>query len=175
MIPAREYKSIVGLKKGQRTHFLIKTLGVLLMMVVVGCSPKLQPSINTQTHTSIRDSLVIHRDTITYQIPVESTQAHRVQYSHLETTVATSDAWVDSIGTLSHKLENKPVKVEKEIVYVDRVVTEYRDSLVTKEVPVRVFETKYKTPKWCWWLLAFNVLVLVCIGIRLYLKLNIKV
>ena len=144
----------------------------LLMALVFGCSPKLQPSTNTQTHTNIKDSLVIHRDTITYQIPVESSQAHKVQYSHLETSVAKSEAWVDSVGTLSHKLENKPVKAQKEIVYVDRIVTEQRDSVVTKEVPVYVDVVKYKTPKWCWWMLGINILILILIAVRLYLKIK---
>lgn len=125
---------------------------------------------NTNVQTTIKDSLVIHRDTITYQVPIESSQAFQVQSSHLETTVAISDAVVDSTGLLNHTLVNKPIKLEKEIVYVDKVVTEYRDSVVTKEIPVEVEVIRKVVPKWCWWLLVFDVVLLLVFVVKIYLK-----
>lgn len=116
--------------------------------------------------------MVIHRDTVTFQVPIESSSAYGVQYSHLESTVAYSEASVDSTGLLSHTLVNKPVKLEKEIVYLDRVKTEYRDSLVVKEVPVEVEVIRKVVPRWCWTLLAFNILVVLALCVYVYLKLK---
>ena len=113
---------------------------------------------------------MVHRDTVVLEVPIESSSAFDVQYSHLETTIALSDAMVDSTGRLNHTLVNKPFKIEKEIVYQDRKVVEYRDSVSIKEVPVEVEVIRKVVPKWCWYLLVLNVLALVAIGIRVYLK-----
>ena len=124
---------------------------------------------NTQVQTIVRDSVVIHRDTVTLEVPVESSASFQVQSSHLETTVAYSDASVDSTGLLNHTLTNKPFKVEKEIVYLDRVKTEYRDSLVVKEVPVEVETIKKVVPKWVFLLIAVNILTIIALGVKFYL------
>ena len=143
---------------------------VTLLALLVSCSPKLQPSTTTQVTTIVRDSIVVHRDTIVFQVPVETSSAFNVQSSHLETTVAWSDAVVDSTGVLSHTLSNKPVKVEKEFVYVDRVVTEYKDSLVVKEVPVEVEVPVRYVPKFYKGCLVWSVLSVLLLGLWLYLK-----
>lgn len=127
---------------------------------------------NTQVQTIVRDSVVIHRDTVTLEVPVETSSSFQVQSSHIETTVAYSDASVDSTGLLNHTLTNKPFKVEKEIVYLDRVKTEYRDSLVVKEVPVEVEVIRKVVPKWCWYLLVFDILAVIGLGVYLYFKIK---
>ena len=81
-----------------------------------------------------------------------------------------SDAYVDSTGLLNHTLTNKPFKLEKEIVYLDRKVVEYRDSIQVKEVPVEVEVTKTVTPKLAWRLLVFDVLLALVFGVLVYLK-----
>ena len=113
---------------------------------------------------------MIHRDTVTYQIPVESSVAVNVQHSHLETTVAYSEAHVDSLGMLTHNLVNKPFKIEKEIVYQDRKVIEYRDSVVTKEVPVEVEVPVRYVPKFYKVLLIFNIILGILLALWVYLK-----
>jgi len=148
------------------TTFLVTTL------MLLGCST--QHLIPTQTTTNVqtvlRDSVVIHRDTITYQIPIESSEAFNVQHSHLETTVAISEASVDSLGMLKHNLVNKPFKIEKEIVYQDRKVVEYRDSLVTKEIPVEVQVPVRYVPKFYKLLLVFNIILVLLLALWVYFK-----
>ena len=141
-------------------------------MMCCGTTHQIPVGTDTQVQTIIRDSVVIHRDTITYQIPIESSVAFNVQHSHLETTVAWSDASVDSLGMLNHTLTNKPIKLEKEIVYLDRWKTEYRDSIQVKEVPVEVEVIRKVIPKWCWYLLVFNIILVVLSGVYVYLKLK---
>ena len=147
-------------------------LATLLIAAACAAVRPVPVETNTQVQTIVRDSVVIHRDTVTFQIPVESQSAYGVQVSHLESTVAYSDASVDSTGLLNHTLVNKPAKLEKEIVYLDRVKTEYRDSLVVKEVPVEVEVIRKVVPRWCWYLLAFDVLALIALGVFVYLKLK---
>ncbi len=139
---------------------------------MLGCATVRPVPVETTTtiQTIVRDSVVIHRDTVTLEVPVESSSSFQVQSSHLETTVALSDAYVDSTGLLSHTLVNKPFKLEKEIVYLDRKVETVRDSLVTVEVPVEVETIKKVVPRWCWTLLVIDVLLLLAFGVWFYLK-----
>lgn len=143
---------------------------VLLLVLGVSCSPRLQPSTTTQVNTIVRDSIIVHRDTITYQIPVEATSSYNVQSSHLETSVAWSVAQIDSAGVLSHTLTNKPIEVKKEFIYVDRVVTEYKDSIVTKEVPVPVEVPVRYVPKMYKWCLVWSIVSVLLLALWLYCK-----
>ena len=54
----------------------------------------------------------------------------------METSVATSDASIDSLGLLHHTLVNKKDSLKREIKYIDKIV--YRDSIQIQEVPVEV-------------------------------------
>ncbi len=144
-----------------------------MVALLTGCGTlKPTPSTDTKVEVVVRDSLVVHRDTVVIQIPVESSSTSKVQYSHLETTVAWSDAAVDSVGLLTHNLVNKPVEVKHEIVYVDRVKTEYRDSVQVKEIPVRVEVIRKEVPRWCWYLLVIDILLVIGFAVKVYLKLK---
>ena len=147
-------------------------ISLAIAILMLGCATVRPVPVETTTtvQTIVRDSVVIHRDTVTLEVPVETSSSFQVQSSHLETTVALSDAYVDSTGLLNHTLSNKPFKLEKEIVYLDRKVETVRDSLVTVEVPVEVETIKKVVPRWCWTLLAFNILVLLVSGVYVYLK-----
>lgn len=142
------------------------------MLTLLGCAT-IRPvpvQTTTQVQTIVRDSIVVHRDTVTLEVPIETSSSFQVQSSHLETTVALSDAYVDSTGLLNHTLTNKPFKIEKEIIYQDRKVETVRDSLVTVEVPVEVEVIRNVVPRWCWTLLVFDVLLLLAFGVYIYLK-----
>ena len=144
-------------------------------LLILSCAVTHHIPVQTQTQvqTVLKDSLVIHIDTVTYQIPVESSSAFQVQSSHLETTVAVSEASVDSLGLLTHNLTNKPFKIEKQIVYKDRIVTQYRDSVEVKEVPVEVEKPVKYVPKFYKYLLAFNIILGFAFGSWLFLKFKV--
>ena len=54
----------------------------------------------------------------------------------METSVAESDASIDSLGMLHHTLVNKKDSISAKIQYIDKIV--YRDSVEVREVPVEV-------------------------------------
>ena len=84
-----------------------------------------------------KDSLIVHTELVSAAIPNESHSIiTKSEKSHLETSVATSDASIDSLGMLHHTLTNKKDSIKTKIQYADRIV--YRDSIQTKEVPVEV-------------------------------------
>lgn len=90
--------------------------------------------------------MVIHTELISTPIPIEN---HSIvtptKKSHLETSVAESDAEIDSLGLLHHTLTNKKDSIKTKIQYVDRIV--YKDSIQIKEVPVEVEKPVPYVPK----------------------------
>ena len=103
--------------------------------LISGCSSPRYISSSNQRIIS-KDSLVIHTELISVALPLESHSIITKKKSHLETSVATSDASIDSLGLLHHTLVNKKDSLKREIQYVDKII--YRDSIEIKEVPVEV-------------------------------------
>lgn len=103
---------------------------------LTGCSmPKYIPSSNIRIIA--KDSLFVQTKLISVAIPLEShTIVTPTKKSHLETSVATSDAEIDSLGMLHHTLTNKKDSIKTKIQYVDKI--SYRDSIEVKEVPVEI-------------------------------------
>ena len=103
--------------------------------LISGCSsPRYLPSSNMRIVS--KDSLVVHTELVSIALPLESHSIIAKKKSHLETSVAESDAEIDSLGLLHHTLANKKDSLKREIKYVDKIV--YKDSIITKEVPVEV-------------------------------------
>ena len=111
----------------------IKILLTCLILAFYGCStPKYLPSSNIKIVS--KDSLVVHTELVSVAIPNESHSIITKSKSHLETSVAESDAEIDSLGLLHHTLVNKKDSIKTKIQYVDKIV--YRDSVEVREVPV---------------------------------------
>jgi len=128
------------------------------------------PSVEKQdsVRVVVRDSIVTVRDTVVVELPKESeTVVTPSQTSHLENSVAESDAQVDTLGLLHHSLKskksvlapvNKTVEVRDSIVYVTRTET--------KEVAVEREFTKwekFRLSSWGW--LAALVAVFVAVKV----------
>lgn len=94
--------------------------GVVLILVLFGCSPCKHCTSTPLVDTLIiekTDTIILRDTTLMYQ-PQDSTASNVVadtEKSHLETDLATSDAWVED-GKLHHNLSNKqdlvPIQVQ---------------------------------------------------------------
>ena len=118
-------------------HYTKKFLICLILAFygfLTGCSTqKYLPASNIKIIS--KDSLIVQTKLVSVAIPLEShTIVTPTKKSHLETSVAESDAEIDSLGLLHHTLTNKKDSIKTKIQYVDKIV--YRDSIITKEVPV---------------------------------------
>ena len=103
--------------------------------VISGCSsPRYISSSNMRIVS--KDSLIVQTKLVSIALPLESHSVITKSKSHLETSLAESDAEIDSLGLLHHTLVNKKDSIKTKIQYVDKIV--YRDSIETKEVPVEV-------------------------------------
>lgn len=112
---------------------------------LTGCSTqKYLPASNIKIIS--KDSLVVHTELVSVALPLEShTIVTPTKKSHLETSVAESDAEIDSLGLLHHTLTNKKDSLKREIQYIDKIV--YRDSIERREVPVEVEKPVPYIPK----------------------------
>ena len=115
--------------------------------------------------------MVIQTELVSVAIPIEN---HSIvtptKKSHLETSVATSDAEIDSLGLLHHTLANKKDSIKTKIQYIDKIV--YRDSIEIKEVPVEVEKPVPYVPKFYKFTFAFFGIFVLFIVIRLLRKLG---
>lgn len=149
----------------------LNLISLIPLLIFNGCITKYVPvETKSETQTVYRDSVILRTDTVFIEVPIEShSRATRDTVSHLETSVAISDASV-SEGVLSHFLANKEVSLEKEIVYQDRIITRDSTVYISKEVPVEVEKVKKVIPKWCWILLLINSLGVLGVVLKLWWK-----
>ena len=127
-----------------------KTFVICLILafygLISGCSsPRYIPA-SSNIRIIAKDSLIVRTELISVAIPLEShTIVTPTKKSHLETSVAESDAEIDSLGLLHHTLVNKKDSLKSKIQYVDKIV--YRDSIEIKEVPFEVEKPVPYIPK----------------------------
>ena len=137
--------------------------------LISGCSsPRYISSSNTRIVS--KDSLVIHTELISVALPLESHSIITKKKSHLETSVATSDAEIDSLGLLHHTLVNKKDSIKTKIQYIDKIV--YRDSIITKEVPVEIKVPVRYIPKFYQFTFILFWIFVLFIVVKLLIKLG---
>lgn len=137
---------------------------------LTGCSTqKYLPSSNIKIIS--KDSLVIHTELVSVAIPNESHSIITKSKSHLETSVAESDAEIDSLGLLHHTLVNKKDSIKTKIQYVDKIV--YRDSIEVREVPVPVEKPVPYIPKFHKFTFVLFWIFVLSVVIKLLLKLGL--
>lgn len=155
----------------QRMSNYTKIFLIVIICGFYGCSSqKYLPTSNIKIIA--KDSLYIHTELISVALPLEN---HSIvtptKKSHLETSVATSDAEIDSLGLLHHTLVNKKDSLKREIKYVDKIV--YRDSITTKEVPVEVEKPVPYIPKFYKFTFAFFGIFVLFIVVKVIRKFRI--
>lgn len=137
--------------------------------LISGCSsPRYISSSNIRIVS--KDSLVINTKLVSVAIPNESHSIIAKKKSHLETSVAVSDASIDSLGMLHHTLVNKKDSLKREIQYIDKIV--YRDSIQIKEVPVEVKVPVPYVPKFYQFTFILFWIFVLFIVVKLLIKLG---
>lgn len=136
---------------------VLKWIAVALTLAISGsCCPArhLTTSTSDTTRVEVREVVRLVKDTVEVQVPVEVQTAIVPDSSHLETSYATSDAYLTESGQLFHSLSNKagtrPVEVEKEEIKRDSIYyrTEYLYDTVEVERDFTKFERFQMTAFW---------------------------
>ena len=152
-------------------HYIKIFLTIVILAfcgLISGCSSqKYLPS--SDIRIIAKDSLFVQTKLISVALPLEShTIVTPTKKSHLETSVAESDASIDSLGLLHHTLTNKKDSIKTKIQYVDKIV--YRDSVEVREVPVEVPVPVRYIPKFHQFTFIFFWIFALFIVIKLLLK-----
>ena len=113
--------------------------------LISGCSSPRYISSSSNIKIIAKDSVFVQTKLVSAALPLESHSIITKKKSHLETSVAESDAEIDSLGLLHHTLVNKKDSLKSKIQYIDKIV--YRDSIEVKEVPVEVEKPVPYIPK----------------------------
>ena len=151
------------------TKTIFKCLILAFFGLISGCSsPRYISSSNVKIVS--KDSLIIRTELVSIALPLESHSIITKSKSHLETSLAESDAEIDSLGLLHHTLVNKKDSIKTKIQYVDKIV--YRDSIETKEVPVEVEVKVPYIPKFYKFTFAFFGIFVLFIVVKLLIKLG---
>lgn len=150
---------------------ILKCLILGFFGLISGCSsPRYISSSNIKIIS--KDSLVVHTKLVSIAIPNEShTIVTPTKKSHLETSLAESDASIDSLGMLHHTLTNKKDTIKTKIQYVDKIV--YRDSIEIKEVPFEVEKKVPYIPKFYQFTFAFFVIFVLFMVVKIIRKFRI--
>ena len=145
----------------------------IVMFLMMGCSicHRVQyVPVETKTDSVIIEKIVERVDSVYIPVPSESSEVVREDSSHLETSVAISDAKIDSNGVLHHTLKNKNTNLKKEIVYRDKIIEKKVE--VEKEVPVEVeVPVKYVPDYYKWihilfWCMAGTGIIFVIFKLK---------
>lgn len=164
-----EKRKINWYRVGDYITFLLPW--ILAIGLMVGCSSIKEIPINTVEKVVYKDTTIFVRDTIKIEVPKEVVKEIVPQdtTSILRTSVALSEAKVEK-GMLHHKLEQNGTILTQ----IDTVIKmQYVDKIIEKEVPVEVEVIKYKRDTIYWFSIILNVVVLMVILFKIYLKLKI--
>lgn len=148
----------------------IRTFLTIVILAFYGCSSPRYIQSSNNIKIIAKDSLVINTKLVSIAIPNESHSIITKSKSHLETSVATSDAEIDSLGLLHHTLTNKKDSIKTKIQYVDKII--YRDSIEVREVPVPVEVKVPYVPKFYKFTFAFFGIFVLSVIIKLLIKLG---
>jgi hypothetical protein len=153
----------------------MKWIYIAAVLLCVGCATTKEIPVNTTKVDSVRiERVVEYRDTTIYvDVPREVIRevVPELDTLYMENTVATSRSYLDTdTRTLKGELKTKPVKLPQPVKLPEVTETEKEYVEVIKEVPVKVEVEKKYIPKWCWYSLIGNIVVVLLIGFRLYLK-----
>lgn len=141
----------------------------VITLFVTACAATKVQYVPTQAETIIeyRDTTIYLRDTVFITPPVEEKQNTTLRdSSHLETSIATSDAWITDDGKLNHTLRNKKEKLKTKIdtTFVIKYENKYIEKPVPYPEPTPYVPKAYKYSMW------FSIAVIAFLLGRFILK-----
>lgn len=142
----------------------------LILLGLSGCSTVKYVPIQTEEKVIVKDSLIYVRDTITVEIPKEVIKeiVPADTTSVLKTSLAMSEARLEE-GRLHHTLEQSgAVKTVVDTCYVTRI----EEKVVYQDRPIEVPKEVKHIPSFFWWSLIFNIITVLFIIFKIYLKLK---
>jgi hypothetical protein len=144
--------------------------GLLVLLGIGGCgTTKVIPVENKEiTKVEVRDSIV-YRDTTIY-IPQEKIVevTPRLDTLRMEIETAVAKAYLDTdMQLLRGELKSKRATQKN---FIERIEIRERTDTVYVERPQPYEVPEPYIPKWCWWSLIINIVGVLLVAFRIYLK-----
>lgn len=154
--------------------FLKYTFLILIIGILASCSPKViyQP---VETVIHVKDTTILRDTTIQYRIEKQYVRDYTgmLDTLKLSTDFAEAEAFVDTTNNvLSGSIRNKDKVLNIPTQYKERLV--YRDTVITKEIPVPVeVEKIVKVVPFFWkFLSVIGLLALFLLALKLVFKIG---
>lgn len=137
-------------------RYLLVFFSIILM--TVGCAKTVYVPTEAKTIIEYRDTTIYIKDTVRVEVPTEAAESKTPTFepSHLETSIAESDAWVDG-DKLHHTLKNKKIQLKAKIDTVFTVT--YVDRYIEKPIIETVEVEKPYIPTWAWIIICYAALI----------------
>lgn len=152
--------------------FLVSFFTIATLFVGTGCKTQYVPvPVETKTDSVFVVQVIDHYDTVTINLPSETLYVVKQDSSHLETSLALSDAVIDSTGLLHHSLINKKGSLSQQVVHRDTIINITK--VVEKEVPVikevetikEVVPSYYRTINTIFWIVVSLIILYIVIRV----------
>lgn len=161
---------------------LLKVISFTLLFLALsscGCHRHLQQDTTVRDSVIIRyhDSTVWHVETIRIELPKESSSAiaPASDTSYLETSLAASEAYVDSAGALHHQIWNLPTALEKEIEVPEHFHEHELESSHTETTTVTVEVERQLTAWQKFWITGGKIFALIILVSVVFLLIKMLV
>lgn len=139
----------------------------ILLLIIASCgAPKNLPIVEMQKDSVtviVRDSVIMRDSLIYIEVPVEVQKVimEASDTSHLETSMAISEAWV-SEGKLRHTLQHKDVELEKKVEIPDHYRIEEVEKVIFREI-VNEVEVEKELTSWQNFRITLGTIAIICI------------
>lgn len=159
---------------GSRTAQFVFALTIVALacLSVIGCSTIKYVPIENVEKIIYRDSTIYVNDTITVEVEKQTVKEvlPQLDTSILKTDIASSIAYLDTTKRqIHHELKQEgTIRIAYDTVYVTKTVEKIKEV----EVPIEVEKEVKYTPDWIWYSLIFNIITILFIAFRIYLKLK---
>lgn len=166
----KKYKYIMYKVDEYMTVLLPFFFVMLILFCLNSCGPLKEIPIQYIDRIEYRDTTIYIKDTIKIEVPKEVVKEviPDIDTSYIETSIASSIAYVDTTKrAIYHKLEQNG---EIKILYDTLVKVQYVDRYIEKEVPVIQTVEKYKRDSIFWISIILNIIVVLIIAFKIYLK-----
>lgn len=156
-------------------HLALYFYLLLISVGLIGCKSTKNTiqyvPVENKENVIIRDSIIIIKDTIQVEVPIEIINNITTDtVSVISTSIATSRASIES-GKLHHSLQQSgTLDVTVDTCYITKI----EEKVNFKEVPIEVVKEIKYIPKWVTYLVLINLVTVGIIALRLYLKIKLK-
>lgn len=156
-------------------HLALYFYLLLISVGMIGCRSAKNTiqyvPIENSENVIIRDSIIIIKDTIQVEVPIEIINNITTDtVSVISTSIATSKAIIEK-GKLHHSLQQSgTLDVTVDTCYVTKI----EEKVNYKEVPIEVVKEIKYIPKWVTYLLLVNLAVVAILALKFWIKIKLK-